>query len=282
MGKNLQDLFGGDPDVLRYQLAQQEAQRYQKYTDPRMELAARQGAMLGGGVNALAGLITGRPFNNENPILQKASDIQNIYNQTAQSIDPNTSPADFYKALQGNLAKAGHGYQAAMAGQEWYKYSQAEKEYKLKERDVAAREKQASPFSQGQLVTDEPGGGRPLSFDKATGKYYTNDGKEWTGSVKSPTDKSLLNQLNKGAGGGAKDGKGGNPPLTKEEKEKIWKDKDKPIVPPIVPQTNWTPQTPEPPKRKWNGKSYEITPEWLAWDAGRQQFLKNQESYVAP
>jgi len=119
MGMNISQLLGNDPDVLRAQLMQQEMARYNQYQDPRMNLASTLGGLLGGGV---VNVTQGRNFfESNNPVLRKASELQNIYNQTAQSFDPNSSPAEFYKALQGNLAAAGYGPQAAMAAQEAYK-----------------------------------------------------------------------------------------------------------------------------------------------------------------
>lgn len=160
---NISQMLGNDPDVLRYQLMQQEMQRYNQYQDPRMNLASTLGGLLGGGVVNVA---QGRGFfQSNNPILKKASDLQNIYNETAQAIDPNTSPGDFYKTLQQNLAAAGYGQQAAMAGAEAYKYTKAEKEMSLKEREVATREASVEKAKPGYQTDAGPA----LFRD---GKYY--------------------------------------------------------------------------------------------------------------
>jgi hypothetical protein len=173
MGMNISQLLGNDPDVLRSQIMQQEMARYNQYQDPRMNLASTLGGLLGGGVVNVA---QGRNFfESSNPVLRKASELQNIYNQTAQSIDPNANPGEFYKALQSNLAAAGYGPQAAMAAQEAYKYSQQEREYGLKERQVAAQEAGVeSRQTKGGYQTDAG----PAVF--RDGKYYvqTENGEE--------------------------------------------------------------------------------------------------------
>ena len=168
MGMNVTQMLGSDPDVLRAQLMQQEMARYNQYQDPRMNLASTLGGLLGGGVVNVA---QGRNFfESNNPVLKKASQLQEIYNTTAQSIDPTANPADFYRALQGNLAAAGFGPQAAMAAQEAYKYGLQERELGLKERQVTAAEKAQAPFAQSNFVT--PAG--IAVFNKETGGYTVN------------------------------------------------------------------------------------------------------------
>lgn len=168
MGMNISQMLGNDPDVLRYQLMQQEMQRYNQYQDPRMNLASTLGGLLGGGAVNVA---QGRNFfESNNPVLKKASDLQNIYNTTASTIDPNTNPGDFYKALQANLAAAGYGQQAAMAAQEAYKYGKEEREMSLKERQVSAQEKNVSPYAQGNYMSEAG----PLVFNRETGGYTVN------------------------------------------------------------------------------------------------------------
>lgn len=173
MGMNINQMLGNDPDVLRSQLMQQEMARYNQYQDPRMNLASTLGGLLGGGVVNVA---QGRNFfESSNPVLRKASELQNIYNTTAQSIDPNANPGEFYKALQTNLAAAGYGQQAAMAAQEAYKFEKADKEMSLKERQVAAQESSVeSRQTKGGYQTDAG----PAVF--RDGKYYvqTEDGEE--------------------------------------------------------------------------------------------------------
>lgn len=170
---NISQMLGNDPDVLRSQLMQQEMQRYNQYQDPRMNLASTLGGLLGGGVVNVA---QGRNFfESGNPVLKKASQLQEIYNTTAQGIDPNSNPADFYKALQANLAAAGFGPQAAMAAQEAYKYSKEEQKMSLEERKVSAQESSVdSRQTKGGYQTDAG----PAVF--RDGKYFvqTEDGEE--------------------------------------------------------------------------------------------------------
>ena len=173
MGMNISQMLGNDPDVLRSQLMQQEMARYNQYQDPRMNLASTLGGLLGGGAVNVA---QGRNFfESSNPVLKKASQLQEIYNTTAQSIDPNANPGDFYRTLQANLAAAGFGSQAAMAGQEAYKYGKEEQKMSLEERKVAAQEAQVdSRQTKGGYQTDSG----PAVF--RDGKYFvqTEDGEE--------------------------------------------------------------------------------------------------------
>lgn len=217
---NISQMLGNDPDVLRYQLMQQEMQRYNQYQDPRMNLASTLGGLLGGGVVNVA---QGRGFlESNNPILKKASDLQNIYTQTAQSFDPNSNPGEFYKALQGNLAAAGYGQQAAMAAQEAYKYTKEERELGLKERQVTAQEKNVSPYAQSNFIT--PAG--IAVFNKETGGYTVN-GETYSEAkhgkleyaAKEDWRKNLLGGGGApGAGTPAPKGKDDKKPLTEEEK----------------------------------------------------------------
>lgn len=217
MGMNISQMLGNDPDVLRYQLMQQEMQRYNQYQDPRMNLASTLGGLLGGGVVNVA---QGRNFfQSNNPILKKASDLQNIYNQTAQAFDPNANPGEFYKALQGNLASAGYGQQAAMAAQEAYKYGQQEREMSLKERQVSAQEKNVSPFAQGNYMSDAG----PLVFNRETGGYTVNgepysEGKH--GKAVFAAKEDFRSSILKGSGAPATPGTPGakGKELTDEEK----------------------------------------------------------------
>lgn len=173
MGMNITQMLGNDPDVLRSQIMQQEMARYNQYQDPRMNLASTLGGLLGGGVVNVA---QGRNFfESSNPVLKKASQLQEIYNTTAQGIDPNSNPAEFYKALQSNLAAAGFGPQSAMAAQEAYKYAKEEQKMSLEERKVAAQEASVdSRQTKGGYQTDSG----PAVF--RDGKYYvqTEEGEQ--------------------------------------------------------------------------------------------------------
>ena len=222
---NISQLLGNDPEVLRYQLMQQEMQRYNQYQDPRMNLASTLGGLLGGGVVNLA---QGRGFfESNNPILRKASDLQRIYNETASSIDPNTNPGDFYRALQTNLAAAGYGQQAAMAAQEAYKYGQEERKLSLQERQVAATEANVLRPQATNLVTTK---GLPVSFDRQTGGYVVG-GKPYDADIHGGIRESSANPLGQiiregqgttTPGATAPKGKEGQKELTDAEKREIF------------------------------------------------------------
>lgn len=217
-------MLGSDPDVLRSQIMQQEMARYNQYQDPRMNLASTLGGLLGGGVVNVA---QGRNFfESNNPILKKASQLQEIYNTTAQSVDPTANPADFYRALQGNLAAAGFGPQAAMAAQEAYKYGLQERELGLKERQVSAQEKNVAQFAQGNYMSDAG----PLVFNKETGGYTVNGepyseakhGKAVFAAKEDARAAIFKGSGAPGAGGAAPKGKDGKAKkLTKEEQLEI-------------------------------------------------------------
>lgn len=219
MGMNISQLLGNDPDVLRSQLMQQEMARYNQYQDPRMNLASTLGGLLGGGAVNVA---QGRNFfESSNPVLKKASQLQEIYNTTAQGIDPNSNPGEFYKALQTNLAAAGFGPQAAMAAQEAYKYGQQEREMSLKERQVSAQEKNVAQFAQGNYMSDVG----PLVFNKETGGYTVN-GEPYSeakhGKAVFAAKEDFRTNILKGSGTpGAPKGKD-DKKLTDEEKRKIF------------------------------------------------------------
>ena len=210
MGMDVTKMLGSDPDVLRSQIMQQEMARYNQYQDPRMNLASTLGGLLGGGVVNVA---QGRNFfESGNPVLKKASQLQEIYNTTAQSVDPNANPADFYRTLQANLAAAGFGPQAAMAGQEAYKFSKEDQKMSLEERKVAAQEASVeSKQTKGGYQTDSG----PAVFKD--GKYYvqTEEGEEEYKKSKhgpmfimqgeTPMERIMRNQ----GGGSAPGGKSG-------------------------------------------------------------------------
>lgn len=214
MGMDVTKMLGSDPDVLRAQLMQQEMARYNQYQDPRMNLASTLGGLLGGGVVNVA---QGRNFfESNNPVLRKASQLQEIYNTTAQSVDPNANPAEFYRALQGNLAAAGFGPQAAMAAQEAYKYSKEEKEMSLKERQVSAAEKAQAPFAQSNFIT--PKG--IAVFNKETGSY-TVGGEPYDPARHGPLEYAAKPDWRKDLLGGTPPGGAAPAPGGKEKKKEL-------------------------------------------------------------
>jgi hypothetical protein len=110
-------LLGADPELYRQQLIQQEQARVAAMP-AQNQLAATLGGLLGRGVSNVAqdrGF-----FEVTNPVLQKLTDIQGVYNRALQDSDPN-DPLSFYKNLQTGFANAGLGQQALMAGQEFRK-----------------------------------------------------------------------------------------------------------------------------------------------------------------
>lgn len=109
-----QALLGADPELYRQQLVQAEQQRIGALP-PQQALAAQFGTLLGRGVGNVA---TGQNFFEvTNPVLQKLTTIQDVYNQAMQAADPN-DPLSFYKELQTRFADRGLGVQSLMAQQE--------------------------------------------------------------------------------------------------------------------------------------------------------------------
>lgn len=125
MGQNVNYLLGGssqllgaDPEVYRQQLVQQEQARIAAMPQQN-QLGATIGGLLGRGV---ANLAQDRNFFEvTNPVLQKLTKIQDIYDTSMKEADPN-DPLSFYSALQKNFAANGLGQQAMMAQVEGKKY----------------------------------------------------------------------------------------------------------------------------------------------------------------
>jgi hypothetical protein len=110
-------LLGADPELYRQQLLQQEQARVAAMP-AQNQLAGTLGGLLGRGISNVAqdrGF-----FEVSNPVLQKLTSIQNVYNRAMQDSDPN-DPMSFYKNLQTGFAGAGLGQQALMAAQEYRK-----------------------------------------------------------------------------------------------------------------------------------------------------------------
>lgn len=108
--------YGADPAYIQQQILQQRERGFQQIANPQQQLAARLGSMLGGGLTNLA---QDRGFFEVNdPLLNKVTQIQGIYNQVASQIDPAANPEQFFTALQSEYSKAGLGQQAIMASQE--------------------------------------------------------------------------------------------------------------------------------------------------------------------
>jgi uncharacterized tellurite resistance protein B-like protein len=111
---NQQALLGADPELYRQQLIQQEQARIGALP-AQSQLGAQLGSLLGRG---LVNVAQDRGFFEvTNPVLQRLTSIQNVYNTAMQNSDPN-DPLSFYKNLQTGFAEAGLGQQALMATQE--------------------------------------------------------------------------------------------------------------------------------------------------------------------
>jgi hypothetical protein len=111
-------LLGADPELYRQQLMQQEQARIAAMP-AQNQLAATLGGLLGRGVS---NVVQDRGFFEvTNPVLQKLTSIQSVYNRAMQDSDPN-DPLSFYKNLQTGFAGAGLGQQALMATQELKKF----------------------------------------------------------------------------------------------------------------------------------------------------------------
>lgn len=111
---NQQALLGADPELYRQQLIQQEQARIGALP-AQSQLGAQLGSLLGRG---LVNVAQDRGFFEvTNPVLQKLTSVQNVYNTAMQNSDPN-DPLSFYRELQTRFADAGLGQQALMATQE--------------------------------------------------------------------------------------------------------------------------------------------------------------------
>lgn len=127
MGQNVNYLLGGqnqllgaDPELYRQQLIQQEQARIAAMPQQN-QLGATIGGLLGRGIG---NLVQDRNFFEvTNPVLQKLTRIQDIYDSSMKEADPN-DPMSFYTTLQKNFASAGLGQQAMMAQVEAKKFEE--------------------------------------------------------------------------------------------------------------------------------------------------------------
>jgi len=112
---NYQTMLGADPELYRQQLIQQEQARIAALP-AQSQLGAQLGSLLGRGLTNVAqdrGF-----FEVTNPVLQKLTSIQNVYNTAMQNSDPN-DPLSFFKNLETGFKQTpGLGVQALMANQE--------------------------------------------------------------------------------------------------------------------------------------------------------------------
>lgn len=115
---NQSQMLGADPELYRQQLIQQEQQRIAAMPQQN-QLGATIGGLLGRGIGNVAqdrGF-----FEVTNPVLQKLTQIQSIYDTSMKESDPN-DPMSFYTTLQKNFSGAGLGQQALMAATEAKKF----------------------------------------------------------------------------------------------------------------------------------------------------------------
>jgi len=130
-----QQLMGADPETYRQQLLQQEQAKIQAVA-PQNQLAAQLGSLFGRGITNVAqdrGF-----FEVTNPVLQKLTKIQGVYDSSVQASDPN-DPMSLFNNLQTNFAKEGLGIQALMAKMEGQKYSGVELKNKTAEAEYFAK-----------------------------------------------------------------------------------------------------------------------------------------------
>ena len=132
-----------DPDVVRRQILAERERQLSGITNPQQQLAARLGGLLGGGVTNLA---QGRGFFDVNdPLLNKVTQIQGIYNQVASRVDPTADPARFYSELQTAYSNAGLGREALAASQEAQKSRGSALDLQLKETQVLEKSPELIP-----------------------------------------------------------------------------------------------------------------------------------------
>ena len=133
MGNLVSDRIGidSDPELIRRQVLLDRERQLAAISNPQQQLAARLGGLLGGGI---ANIAQDRGFFEINdPLLNKVSKIQSVYNDVASRIDPASNPQEFFKELSAAYTNAGLGKEALKAAQEAQKASTLNMETQLKE-----------------------------------------------------------------------------------------------------------------------------------------------------
>lgn len=115
---NQSQLMGADPETYRQQLIQAEQARIGAMP-VQNQVGAQLGNLLGRGLTNIAQ--DRNFFEVTNPVLQKLTKIQSIYDTAVQSSDPN-DPMSFYTTLQKQFAQAGLGRESLMAQVEGKKF----------------------------------------------------------------------------------------------------------------------------------------------------------------
>ena len=162
---NYQTMLGADPEMYRQQLIQQEQARIGALP-AQSQLGATLGSLLGRGIVNVAqdrGF-----FEVTNPVLQRLTSIQDIYNQATQAADPN-DPLSLYKELQTRFANRGLGVQSLMATEQLRKVEgEIEKatEQKLKTKSAQVDYYAKNPDELMSEITKQ----RDLGTDKGNSK----------------------------------------------------------------------------------------------------------------
>lgn len=133
MGNLVSDRIGidSDPELVRRQILQDRERQFAAISNPQQQLAARLGGLLGGG---LVNVAQDRGFFEVNdPLLNRVSKIQGIYNDVASRVDPASNPEAFFKELSSAYTNAGLGREALKAAQEAQKAKVTGMETQLKE-----------------------------------------------------------------------------------------------------------------------------------------------------
>ena len=124
--------INSDPSLVLQQALINREKQYSGISNPQQQLAARLGGMLGGGLTNLAN--DRGFFDVSDPLLNKVTKIQGVYNQVASQIDPAANPEQFYTALQKAYSQDPElGQQALMAAQEAQKAKTSGMEMQIKE-----------------------------------------------------------------------------------------------------------------------------------------------------
>lgn len=120
-----------DPALVQRQILADREKQLASIANPQQQLAARLGGLLGGG---LVNVAQDRGFFDINdPLLNRVTQIQGIYNEVASRVDPTADPARFYSELQSAYSNAGLGREALAAAQEAQKAKGSALDLQIKE-----------------------------------------------------------------------------------------------------------------------------------------------------
>lgn len=175
MGQSAQNLFQTPEQVGAERLKRQQSM-FASAQSPYERMGLAIGNILGGALGV------------KDAAMERASTTQSIYNSVLQS-NPDTTSSSFYTELANTLAAAGLGAEANYALEEGRKYTKEEREFGLKERQVAAAEKTARGKDDVLSVLTKDG--RPAVYDSETNSFKVPD-KE-TGQLRAfdPTKDQL-------------------------------------------------------------------------------------------